>query len=159
MHLELGLSAEVASTPVLRDRPGLNSLLLGPLGPPWSGMESATAGLADALALLGTVHHVDTAVSRSNATRGRPSIGKVQKLVRTRRAIRVATASATRDAVAHVPISQNTTGLVRDLALVQALQRPYIAHLHGGEYGRLLGERSTSARLIRRILEAAAGVA
>lgn len=159
MRVALGVSPGVARPDAPCGARGLDSVLLGPLGPPWSGMESATAGLRDALALLGTVDLVDTAVSHSNATRGRLSIAKVRTVVATRRAVRGASASATPSALAHVPISQNTTGLLRDLALAQALQRPYIAHLHGGRYGRLLREGGASARLIRALLEGAAGIA
>lgn len=65
-----------------------SSLLVGPTGPPWSGMETATAGLLGALRLLGPVSLVDTSVSSSNADRGRVSVRKITHLVQTMRDVR-----------------------------------------------------------------------
>jgi hypothetical protein len=132
----------------------LNSLLLGPKGPPWSGMETATEGLWGALGLLGPVIWIDTAVSSSNADRGRLSPAKVTSLLRTMAAVRQERAE-----VAHVPISQNVPGLVRDACILAAMPMPAIGYLHGGAYPSILREGGLRGRLMRLVFGLTAGVA
>lgn len=131
-----------------------SSLLVGPTGPPWSGMETATAGLLGALRLLGPVSLVDTSVSSSNADRGRVSVRKITHLVQTMRDVR-----RRRSDVAHVPISQNVSGLVRDIGLLTNTSTPVIAYLHGGAYAAILREGGLRARLLRCAFARVAGIA
>jgi hypothetical protein len=135
-------------------RQRFSSLLVGPTGPPWSGMETATAGLLGALRLLGPVSLVDTSVSRSNADRGRVSVRKVTHLVQTMRDVR-----RRRTDVAHVPISQNVSGLVRDIGLLTSTSTPVIAYLHGGAYASILREGGLRTRLLRCAFGRVVGIA
>jgi polysaccharide biosynthesis protein VpsI len=131
-----------------------SSLLLGPVGPPWSGMETATAGLFGALRLLGPVSLVDISFSSSNTDRGRVSLRKMRHLVQTMLDLR-----RRRSDVAHVPISQNVSGLVRDICLLACISMPVIAYLHGGAYATILREGGLRALLLRRAFARVAGVA
>lgn len=122
----------------------VSSLLVGPIGPPWSGMETATAGLCGALALLGPVVSVDTSFSISNEERGRISIRKVTQLLRTMAVVR-----RRRCDLAHVPISQNVPGLLRDILLIACIRMPIIGYLHGGAYPDLIRKGGLRALLLR----------
>lgn len=147
--------ASIHTTTVLSDgRQSFSSLLVGPMGPPWSGMETATAGLLGALNLLGPVALVDTSLSSSNADRGRVSVRKIGDLVHTMRDLR-----QRRSDVAHVPISQNVSGLVRDIGLLTSTPMPVIAYLHGGAYATILRKGGLRALLLRRALSRVAGIA
>lgn len=142
------------TTVVLDQHEQFSSLLMGPIGPPWSGMETATAGLAGALRLLGPVSLVDTSFSSSNTDRGRVSAQKIGRLVRTMRDLRRRGSD-----VAHIPISQNVSGLVRDMSLLACTPMPAIAYLHGGAYATILREGGLRALLLRQAFARAACVA
>ncbi len=131
-----------------------SSVLVGPVGPPFSGMETATAGLHGALRRLGPVSVINTSLSSSNAERGRVSVNKVMQLTRTMRDLRRREAH-----FAHIPISQNVSGLVRDVCLMASTPLPTIAYLHGSAYATILGEAGLRASLMRRALSQVSGVA
>ena len=132
----------------------LTSLLLGPVGPPWSGMETATAGLLGALRHLGPVSLVDTSFSSLNVDRGRISAKKARTLVHMMRDLRQRHAD-----ISHVPISQNLPGLIRDTAMLACLPMPTIGYLHGGAYAAIMREDGLRALLLRRVFMRVAGVA
>lgn len=117
-------------------------------------METATAGLHDALRLVGDVTFVDTSFSASNADRGRISLNKARELLRMMSAVRRHEAD-----VAHVPISQNAPGLIRDTCLLRCIRPPAIAYLHGGAYAAIAKERSLRGFLLRYVLGQAHAVA
>jgi glycosyltransferase involved in cell wall biosynthesis len=135
-------------------RKRLSSLLLGPVGPPFTGMETATAGLHGALRHLGPASLIDTSFSSSNAERGRVSTKKMTRLIRIMYDLRRREA-----AFAHVPISQNMSGLVRDVCLLASIPLPTIAYLHGGAYATILAKGGLRASLLRRALSHVSGVA
>jgi glycosyltransferase involved in cell wall biosynthesis len=127
-------------------------------------MEAAVMGLRDALSRLGDVTQVNTSVSTTNRDRGLISIEKVRAVRRQRSLLRGASrrSSASRPGaalVAHLPISQNASGLVRDIALADKLPVTYLAYLHGSAYDRILAEQSLRSVLLRRLLSSAAGIA
>lgn len=130
------------------------SLLLGPDGPPWSGMETATAGLQLALELLGPVVRVDTSASVTNQDRGRVSLKKMTGVLSTMLAVRCARADSM-----HIPISQNVTGLVRDLALLSSTRAPTIGYLHGAAYPSIVASRGVRAFLLRAAFSRLDGLA
>ncbi len=139
--------AEAGSGPI-------SSLLLGPVGPPWTGMETATAGLLASLRELGPASLVDTSISRSNNDKGRVSTQKVRALIGMMRDLRRRRAD-----VSHVPISQNVPGLVRDLAMLACLQKPIVGYLHGGAYAAIIRDGGPRSWLLRRVLGCVSGVA
>ena len=117
-------------------------------------METATAGLRAALALLGAVSWVDTSVASSNDDRGRPSMQKMARLARILRSVRSIHCD-----VAHVPVSQNVPGLLRDLTIIGAVKMPVIAYLHGGAYGSLISAGGVRSILLRHAFAHADGIA
>ncbi|HEY2767355.1 MAG TPA: glycosyltransferase family 4 protein [Solirubrobacteraceae bacterium] len=117
-------------------------------------METATAGLRDALRELGPVSLVDTSISRSNNDKGRISAHKVQALIGMMRDLRRRQAD-----VSHVPISQNVPGLMRDLAMLACLREPIVGYLHGGAYAAILRGGGPRSWLLRRVLGHVSGIA
>lgn len=132
----------------------VSSLLLGPVGPPWTGMETATAGLRGALRELGPVSLVNTSISKSNNDKGRVSAHKVRALIGMMRDLRQRRAD-----VSHVPISQNVPGLVRDLAMLACLSKPIVGYLHGGAYAAIIRDGGLRSWLLRRVLRRVSGIA
>ncbi len=133
---------------------GLTSLLIGPIGPPWTGVETATAGLQGALRLLGDVSLVNTSISSSNADRGRISLGKITQLAQTMYYVWRQSPD-----IVHLPISQNVSGLVRDLGLLMVLRSQAIAYLHGSAYATIMRGGGCRAFLLRQIFARVAGIA
>ncbi len=117
-------------------------------------METATAGLRAALALLGPVAWIDTSVASSNNDRGRPSTQKVTRLAQVLRSVR-----SNQSDVAHVPVSQNVPGLLRDLTVIGAAKMPVIAYLHGGAYGSLIAAGGVRGVLMRLAFARVVGIA
>ncbi len=131
-----------------------SSLLIGPVGPPWSGMETATAGLHGALRRLGPVSFASTSFSASNTERGRISIRKLRQLLRVIRSVRGDQAD-----FAHIPLSQNVPGLLRDYFLLTSITPPTIAYLHGSAYPTIIGDHDRRGRLLRHVFTNVAGIA
>lgn len=107
-----------------------------------------------ALELLGPVVRVDTSMSATNQDRGRVRFGKVMRVASAMSAGRRARANS-----AHVPISQNITGLVRDIALLRSVRVPTIGYLHGEAYPSIVSSRGASGFLLRAVFSRLDGVA
>jgi glycosyltransferase involved in cell wall biosynthesis len=135
-------------------------VIFGPLPPPESGVEGITALLLNCLATGSSdqrthtlqYRHFDTTVSSNISEREHFSWRKVRVVLRQMLgSIRLALES---DA-AYYPISQNTTGLLRDLALIWPLwllRRQRLIHLHGGELQAVIRQQPAPLRAaLRRV--------
>lgn len=119
-------------------------VVFAPLPPPVNGQSRATASAVSALARTARVTVVDTAIrssGRALAWRrpGRLPAGHarawIAALGHLRRTLRTA-----RPDVLYLTPSASMPGLVRDLATLALVPRdlPVVAHVHAGDYGRLL---------------------
>ncbi len=131
-----------------------------PLPPPATGQSRVTASTVAALAAHADVEVVDTA-DRSRTWRppGRVPLRRVAAWVRALRALRRAV-RARPDLVYLTPAS-SPLGLVRDALSVRLVPSdvPVVAHVHVGDWGRLLGHpvwgaaaRATARRFARVIV-------
>jgi glycosyltransferase involved in cell wall biosynthesis len=133
------------------------ALLIGPLPPPTAGVEELTAALLADLRRSGwQVRHVDTQKHRLPVSRrGRLSLWTLAYAARDLGRFAWALLRH-RPRVVHTPFASTLTGALRDsvvVLLARAARVPVVAHLHGGDFDRLLRTAPAPAsRLIRRAL-------
>ena len=115
----------------------MNVVLVGPLPPPFSGPEMVTQTLLDFCPQEIQYRHVDLS-SGANAAKGRWSGAAMGRMVKqglklawTLWAIRRTTG------VVHLPLSQSTTGVLRDVTFIQIarlFRYRIIVQFHGGDF-------------------------
>lgn len=128
----------------------LQVLLLGQTPPPHNGMSSATTPLLQVEGVR--VAFLDTGDARSLTTTGRWTISNVGDALRT--VAQLLRHRPWRSDLAHVPIAQNTPGVLRDalLLLVLRLSRvPFVVHLHGGYFDQWYRGTSGPMRWVARV--------
>lgn len=132
--------------------------IFGPLPPPHTGMETITATLLSELRRREpdglVLQHVDTGVNRLQLERERLSVRKLVALMgQAARSTRLATIGYD----AYFPISQNRTGLLRDVTLLlpfRLMRRRMVLHLHGSALNTYV---QAQPRWFQRILRLALG--
>jgi len=145
-----------------RSDPGARAkvLLIGPLPPPTAGVEALThALLAHLRRGPWEARCLDTQKRRvSVAGRGRLSLVNLSYAARDLSGL-LWELGRHRPAVVHTSFSSTTTGALRDalvVALCRLLRVPVVAHLHGGDFDRLLAHGPAPvARACRGALRAA----
>lgn len=131
-------------------------LLIGYRPPPYNGMSSATIPLLGipAVTLLNLTGDPRRRSGRWGGVNLRDAIAAWFRLLKLR---------PWRFELVHVPIAQNTSGLMRDLLLIATLRCfrvPYVIHLHGGYFDLYFAAAPPAMqRLARKLLGCAvAGV-
>jgi glycosyltransferase involved in cell wall biosynthesis len=124
-------------------------LLVGQTPPPYNGMASATVPL---LELSGVrVSLLDLGDARPLATSGRWSISNVVDA--SRATFQLLKHRPWRSDLAHVPIAQNTPGVLRDALLLLVLRMsrvPFVVHLNGGYFDQWYRGASAPMRWVAR---------
>ena len=129
-------------------------LVVAPFPPPVTGQSLVTEMAAAALAVVADVERVDTADRsmiwrRPWALPGHRAVQWVSLAARVRRALRRVPVD-----VVYLTPASSILGLVRDLLVVAAIPAgtPIVAHVHAGDYGRLLRGRwgPVARAMIRR---------
>lgn len=117
----------------------IDVLLVGPVPPPYAGPEMVTRTLLKLAPRYGVRYrHIDTS-NRSNAAKGSVHVANVVRAGRqVLRFLGGALVHRMRGGrIAHIPLSQNTTGVLRDIVLIriaQLLGYETIVHFHGGQF-------------------------
>ncbi len=130
-------------------------LLVGPIPPPYSGPEVVTQNFMRLGRDYGiTYFHVSTS-NRSNASKGALSAANVLRAtVQVIRFTYVALKKRHCAQIAHIPLAQNSTGVLRDIVLMTIallLRYKVIAHFHGGQFDKFLS-RCRFAWIVRLVL-------
>ena len=119
-------------------------LLVGPIPPPYSGPEVVTQNFMRLGRDYGiTYFHVSTS-NRSNASKG--ALGAANVLRAAGQVIRftyVALKKRHCAQIAHIPLAQNTSGVLRDIVLMAIallLRYKVVVHFHGGQFDKFLSQ-------------------
>lgn len=128
----------------------LQVLVIGQTPPPHNGMSSATAPLLEVEGVQ--VSLLDVADARPLKSSGQWTITNALDAFGV--ALRLVKRQPWRFDLAHVPIAQNTPGVLRDaliLVILRASRVPYVIHLHGGYFDQWYRCTSVFMRWIARL--------
>ncbi|MCL4496388.1 MAG: glycosyltransferase family 4 protein [Firmicutes bacterium] len=127
-------------------------ILVGPLPPPCSGPEMVTETLLESGAPWIHFRHVDLS-SGLNRGKGRWTVGA---LVRTAKQLTRLTwvlwTQRKESKIVHLPLSQSTTGVLRDVALIRLaglFHYRIVVQFHGGDFLRFYWSSSFRARILK----------